>query len=74
MSGILSRMVDDGVRGGWRLHLICTVCRAEGEFRGVVMRLAADAAVAAGWDVDTEALHASAHDRYALCPTHREGP
>jgi hypothetical protein len=67
-------MTDDGARGGWRLHLICTVCRAEDEFRGFVMIQAADAARAAGWDVDTAALHVSAHDRYALCPDHREKP
>lgn len=57
-------------RGGWSLHLICTVCRAEGTFKGVVMSLAADHAEDQGWVLDREALQVGAHDRFTLCPTH----
>lgn len=71
MSGIVApTMVGDKMVGGWRLHLICTVCRTEATYRGFVMVQAADAARAAGWTVDMDALHVSAHDRYALCPEH----
>lgn len=70
MSGIVAATMNDGIRGGWRLHLICTVCRTEATYRGFVMVQAADAARAAGWVVDMDALHVSAHDRYALCPVH----
>lgn len=56
--------------GGWALHVVCVVCKAEATFRGVVMGLAADRAAKAGWTVDEDALYAPAHERYATCPRH----
>lgn len=62
-------MVENG-HGGWRLHVICTVCGAEALYKGVVMALAADHAQRDGWVVDRAALYVAAPDRYALCPRH----
>lgn len=56
--------------GGWPLHVVCVVCKTEAVFRGVLITLAADLAVRHGWDVDRDALHAAAFDRYATCPSH----
>lgn len=63
---------DDGVRGGWRLHLLCIVCSDEATYTGFVMTQAADRATKDGWIIDYENLHASAHDRYAVCPNHAD--
>jgi hypothetical protein len=56
--------------GGWVLHVVCTTCGAEDQYKGVVMALAADAAERDGWVIDREALHAPATERYATCPLH----
>lgn len=70
VTGTLAPTMNDDVRGGWQLHVLCVVCKAEDMFTGVVMALAADAAERAGWTVDRDALYTSATDRYATCPNH----
>lgn len=62
---------DDGVRGGWRLHVVCCICGAEDTFRGFVMSLAADAAIEAGWQLDREQMYRAASSRSDICPRHK---
>ena len=62
-------MVESG-RGGWRLHVVCVVCGHEALFKAVLLPLAADLAERDGWALDRDALHVSAHERYATCPRH----
>lgn len=61
---------NDGIRPGWRLHLVCAVCGAEALHSGFVITQAADAATREGWTVDYDHLHASARDRIDVCPKH----
>lgn len=56
--------------GGWALHVVCAVCPTEAIYKGVVICLAADAAVRDGWSLDYADLHLGAYDRVALCPQH----
>jgi hypothetical protein len=63
-------LVDDGVRGGWRLHVECFVCGAEDMFDGVVMGLAIHRAEKAGWGIDREAVYSPITERADTCPRH----
>lgn len=56
--------------GGWALELRCTLCEATDVFRGVVLTLAADLAIRAGWQVSLESkvLIREPGDRDETCP------
>lgn len=56
--------------GGWSLTLRCLTCSAEDVFKGVVLGLARDRAVAAGWTVGAQesVLRAAPEVRQEVCP------